>query len=154
MLLATVGVLGFLVLQPGLGFSYSTGTRVHTLLYMAASIVIGVQAVQLALLTKWLGVVSGIVPEPRWLAQTKPLRTVETGLLFGGALFLLGVLWSLAILYGWGSGGFGALDPVEGMRVVIPAVTLMIVGMQAVAGALFAGSAELCWRTVDRKRNG
>jgi hypothetical protein len=121
---------------------------------MAAAIVIGVQSVQLALLTKWLGVVSGIVPEPQWLMRTKPLRTVETGLLFGGALFLLGVVWSVGILYGWGSAGFGALNPAEGMRVVIPAVTLMIVGMQAVAGALFAGSAELCWRTVDRKRNG
>ena len=26
-----------------------------------------------------------------------------------------------------------------------------IVGMQAVAGALFAGAVQLCWRTVDRK---
>ena len=152
--LALIGTLGFLALQPAFGFSFSVGSRVHTLLYMAASIVIGVQLVQLALLTKWLGVVSGIVPEPTWLRRTKPLRTVETGLLFGGVLFLLGLLWSIAILYGWGSAGFGALNPVEGMRVVIPAVTLMMVGMQAVAGALFAGSAELCWRTVDRKRNG
>lgn len=154
LLLAVVGMAGFLALQPAFGLAFSMGSRVHTLLYMAAAIVIGVQAVQLALLTKWLGVVSGIVPEPAWLMRSKPLRTVETGLLFGGLLFLLGVLWSVGILYGWGSGGFGALNPAEGMRVVIPAVTLMIVGMQAVAGALFAGSAELCWRTVDRKRNG
>ncbi|MFC5496693.1 glycosyltransferase family 2 protein [Caenimonas terrae] len=154
LLLASVGMLGFLALQPLFGLAFSMGSRVHTLLYMAAAIVIGVQAVQLALLTKWLGVVSGIVPEPPWLMRTKPLRTVETGLLFGGVLFLIGVLWSIGILYGWGSSGFGALNPAEGMRVVIPAVTLMIVGMQAVAGALFAGSAEICWRTVDRKRNG
>lgn len=154
LLLAALGMLGFLALQPAFGLAFSMGSRVHTLLYMAAAIVIGVQAVQLALLTKWLGVVSGIVPEPPWLMRTKPLRTVETGLLFGGVLFLIGVLWSVGILYGWGSTGFGALNPAEGMRVVIPAVTLMIVGMQAVAGALFAGSAELCWRTVDRKRNG
>jgi hypothetical protein len=110
--------------------------------------------IQLAILTKWLGAVSGIVPEPRWLSRTKPLRTVETGVLVGGALFVWGLLWSLALALQWGSAGFGAVDPAEGMRAVIPAVLLMILGMQAVAGALFAGAAELCWRTVDRKRHG
>jgi glycosyltransferase involved in cell wall biosynthesis len=148
------GILGFIALQPSLGLPYSLGGRVHTLLYMAGAIVIGVQLIQLAVLTKWLGVMSGIVPEPAWFARTRNLRNVETGLLLGGALFLLGLLWSLAIVYDWGSTGFGALDPAEGMRIVIPAVALMIVGMQAVAGALFAGAADLCWRTVDGKRNG
>jgi hypothetical protein len=42
--------------------------------------------------------------------------------------------------------GFGALPPTEGMRAAIPAVTLMIVGMQAMAGTLFAGAIELAWR--------
>jgi len=31
------------------------------------------------------------------------------------------------------------------MRSVIPAVTLMILGMQAAAGALFAAALKLCW---------
>lgn len=142
------GSIGFLALQPSLSL------RVHSLLYMAGAIVLGMQMVQLAVLTKWLGAVSGIVPEPAWLARTKPLRTVETGILIGGVLFLSGLVWSLSLALDWGSAGFGAMDPAEGMRAVIPAVLLMIVGMQAVAGALFAGAAELCWRTVDRKQHG
>lgn len=147
------GLVGFAVLQPGLGFAFAQGMRVHSLLYMAAAIVMGMQLLQLAVLTKWLGVVSGIVPEPAWLTRSKPLHTVEAGLLVGGGMFVLGLLWSLAIVFEWGSSGFGARDPAEGMRAVIPAVALMIVGMQAVAGALFAGAAELCWRTVDRKND-
>jgi glycosyltransferase involved in cell wall biosynthesis len=142
------GSIGFVALQPSLSL------RVHSLLYMAAAIVIGVQMVQLAVLTKWLGAVSGVVPEPGWLKRTKPLRTVETGVLIGGLLFLSGLAWSLSLALEWGSSGFAAMDPAEGMRAVIPAVLLMIVGMQAVAGALFAGAAELCWRTVDRKQHG
>jgi glycosyltransferase involved in cell wall biosynthesis len=145
--LLAAGSIGFLALQPSLGL------RVHSLLYMAGAIVLGVQMVQLAVLTKWLGAVSGIVPEPAWLSRTKPLRTVETGVLIGGALFLSGLVWSVGLALDWGSAGFGAVDPAEGMRQVIPAVLLMIVGMQAVAGALFAGAAELCWRTVSSKRN-
>ena len=151
--LSVAGIVGFVLLQPSL-FSPSPALRVHSLLYMAGAVVLGVQLVQLAVLTKWLGAVSGIVPEPKWLSRTKPLRTVETGVLVGGAMFLSGLLWSLALAFDWGSSGFGALDPAEGMRVVIPAVLLMIVGMQAVAGALFAGAAELCWRTVRSKQNG
>ena len=148
------GILGFIALQPSLGLAFSAGGRVHSLLYMAGAMIIGMQLVQLAVLTKWLGVVSGIVPEPAWFVRTRPLRNVETGVLLGGGLFLLGLLWSLGIVYDWGSTGFGAMDPAEGMRAVIPAVALMIVGMQAIAGALFAGAADLCWRTVDGKRNG
>lgn len=142
LVLLASGATGYVALQP------SAGLRVHSLLYMAGAIVLGVQLVQLAVLTKWLGAVSGIVPEPEWLIRSKPLRTVETGVLAGGAMFLLGLLWSLSLAYEWGTTGFGALDPAEGMRAVIPAVLLMIVGMQAVAGALFAGAAELCWRTI------
>jgi len=150
--LLCAGVAGFIALQPSLGLAVSAGSRIHSMLYMAGAVVLGMQLLQLAVLTKWLGVASGIVPEPAWLARTKPLHTVETGLLLGGFMFVCGLLASLAILYDWGSAGFGALDPAEGMRVVIPAVTLMIVGMQAVAGALFAGATELCWRTVGSVR--
>jgi glycosyltransferase involved in cell wall biosynthesis len=143
--LLVVGALGFVVLQP------SAGLRVHSLLYMAGAIVLGMQLVQLAVLTKWLGAASGIVPEPAWLARSKPLQTVEAGVVAGGLMFLGGVFWSVSLALDWSSSGFGALNPAEGMRAVIPAVLLMIVGMQAVAGALFAGAAELCWRTVQGK---
>ncbi|MEJ6021467.1 glycosyltransferase family 2 protein [Ramlibacter sp. PS4R-6] len=138
------GLLGFAALQPT-----GAAPRVHSLLYMAAAVILGVQLVQLAVLTKYFGVSSGIVPAPAWLERSRPLRTVETGLLVGGALFVLGLLLSLFIVLDWGATGFGALDPAFGMQVVIPAVSLMIVGMQAVAGALFAGAAEICWRSVN-----
>jgi len=143
LLLLAGGVAGFMLLQPA-----GVAPRVHSLLYMAAAIILGVQLVQLALLTKWLGVSSGIVPEPAWLAHSRPIRTVEAGLVVGGILFLVGLLWSLSIVLDWSSTGFGALDPAFGMQVVIPAVALMIIGMQVMAGALFAGAVELCWRSV------
>lgn len=141
-LLILGGLIGFAALQPA-----GVAPRVHSLLYMAAATILGVQLVQLALLTKWVGVSSGIVPEPEWLRRSKPLRTVETGLIAGGLLFLLGLMWSLAIVLDWGATGFGALDPGFGMQQVIPAVALMIIGTQTMAGALFAGAIDLCWRT-------
>ena len=60
------------------------------------------------------------------------------------------MLWSVRLVYDWGAGGFGALDPTQAMRAAIPAVTLMIVGAQAAAGTLFAGALHSCWRSVER----
>lgn len=124
-------------------------SRVHTQLYMAGAVVLGVQLVQLAVLIKWLGVLAGIVPQPAWLRRSQPVRTVETGIVVGTALAASGALWSLTIVYDWGAGGFGSMDPVVGMRMVIPAVTLIIVGIQAAVGSLFAAAIELCWRTQE-----
>jgi glycosyltransferase involved in cell wall biosynthesis len=148
--LTCAGIGGLLVLQPLLPSSGSSATRIHSMLYSAGAIVLGVQLIQLAVMTKWIGVVSGIVPRPRWLATAQGFLNLEWGLVIGAALFVLGFLASLNLVYGWGIGGFGPIDPTEGMRSAIPAITLMIVGVQAAAGTLFAGAIELCWRTVGR----
>ncbi|WP_354005090.1 glycosyltransferase family 2 protein [Ramlibacter cellulosilyticus] len=151
-LLAVAGLLGFTWLQQPLGHD-GQDVRIHTLLYMAGAMVLGVQLVQLAVLTKWLGVLSGIVPPPAWLRRSQPLLKLEFGLVVGLGLFAIGLLWSVGLLQRWGGSGFGPLPPTEGMRAAIPAVTLMIIGMQAVAGTLFAAAVELAWRTGRQKRD-
>lgn len=145
------GLLGFAFLQQPWGNAQEL--RIHSMLYMAGAMVLGVQLLQLALLTKWVGVLSGIVPPPLWLKRAESLLSLERGLVAGGAFFVLGLLWSIGLVQQWSISGFGALPPTEGMRAAIPAVTLMILGMQAVAGTLFAGAIELAWRTGRRKRD-
>jgi glycosyltransferase involved in cell wall biosynthesis len=140
-----LGLAGFAVLQRGSISLPSIGFGIHSLLYMGAATVLGAQLIQLAVLTKWMGVLSGIVPKPRWLARWEPYLTLEAGLIVGTFFLLGGLGWSLALVYEWGATGFGALDPAQAMRAAIPAVTLMILGMQAAAGALFAAALKLCW---------
>jgi glycosyltransferase involved in cell wall biosynthesis len=139
------GLLGLAALQqPWAGDGEPL--RVHSMLYMAGAMMLGMQLLQLAVLTKWVGVLSGIVPRPSWLHYAERFLSLEAGLLFGLGLFGVGLAWSVGLVQQWGVSGFGALPPTEGMRAAIPAVTLMIVGMQAVAGTLFAGAIELAWR--------
>jgi glycosyltransferase involved in cell wall biosynthesis len=148
--LLAVGGLGFAALQQSpLSFA-SLGLDIHSLLYMAGATILGVQLIQLALLTKWIGVNAGIVPRPSWLRWAERMLSLEVGLIVGAGLFLLGLLWSVSLVRYWGGTGFGALDPRVVMRAAIPAVTLMVLGMQAAAAALFAGALELCWRTVAK----
>ena len=123
---------------------------IHSLLYMAASTVLGAQLIQLALLTKWVGIVSGVVPPQRWLDKLSPYLKVENGLLAGLLLIFLGLGWSAWLTWDWSSAGFGELDPTQTMRVAIPAVTLMILGAQAAAGSLFAGALNFSWASSER----
>jgi hypothetical protein len=124
--------------------------RIHSLLYMSAATILGAQMIQLAVLTKWIGILSGVVPPQRWLTRWEPYFRVENGLIAGLVCGVLGLLWSGRLVFDWGVSGFGALDPTQTMREAIPAVTLMILGVQAAAGALFAGAVHFCWQSPQR----
>ena len=154
----------WLFLYPGLvlmvlglgGFALgATGMRgslgIHSLLYMAAATVLGAQLIQLALLTKWVGIMSGVVPPQRWLTRLSPYLKLENGLLAGILLIFVGLSWSAWLTWDWGVAGFGALDPIQTMRVAIPAVTLMILGAQVAAGSLFAGALNFSWASSERE---
>jgi len=144
LLLMLLGLAGFAFGALGQMFG------VHSLLYMAAATVLGGQLIQLALLTKWIGIVSGVVPPQRWLARLSPFLKIENGLLAGLLFMLLGLAMSVGLTVDWGAAGFGALEPEQTMRVAIPAVTLMILGAQMAAGSLFAGALNFNWASAER----
>jgi hypothetical protein len=146
--LTVLGLAGFAVGAQGAG---QLQLGIHSLLYMAAATVLGAQLVQLALLTKWMGIMSGVVPPQRWLSRLSPYLKLENGLLAGMLLVLVGLAGSAWLTWDWGTAGFGALDPTQTMRVAIPAVTLMILGAQVAAGSLFAGALNYSWASSERK---
>jgi len=148
--LLAAGLSGFILLQYGPLNLKSIGLDIHSLLYMAAATVLGAQMVQLALLTKWMGVLSGVVPPQRWLLRWERYLKLENGLMGGLAFVLIGLTWSVWLLLDWRAEGFGVLDPSVTMRSAIPAVTLMILGVQAATGALFAGALHFCWLSPNR----
>ena len=149
-LLLAFGLVGFgLLRQGGVQISF-VGFGVHSLLYMAAATILGTQLIQLAVLTKWMGVLSRLVPKPNWIASMEKFVSLELGLLLGAGMLLGGFAWSVALVVQWSAAGFGPLDPARAMHEVIPAVTLMIVGTQAAAGALFAAALKACWPSTER----
>ncbi len=145
--LLVVGALGLLLGLPGVASLAWPHLGVHSLLFMGAATILGLQLLVFAMLTKWLAVLAGMVDQPRWMANLQSVFSVELGLLLGFGGFLAGLVWSLAITLDWGRSGFGALDPVETMRSVIPAVTLMAVGMQTAMGSAFAGALLSSWQS-------
>lgn len=150
-LLVGAGLAGFALLLSGPWQVGHVALGIHSLLYMAAAVVLGFQLIQLAFLAKWAGVVTGIVPSPKWLEKLAASARVETGLVLGIGLALSGLMWSARLASNWGAAGFGALDPTAVMRQAIPAVTLMITGVQAIAGSLFAGALHFAFRSLAKR---
>jgi hypothetical protein len=63
--------------------------------------------------------------------------TLESGLLLGALLALLGgVAWVLSLAH-WRSRHFGPLDPEQTLRIVIPAVVCFTLGFQTILSSFF-----------------
>ncbi len=148
--LTLVGLLGFAWLARGPVALGHVGLDVHSMLYCSATTILGMQLTQFAFLVKWIAVVSGIVKEPTWIVSARRFASVEVGLIVGLAVFLAGTLWSIGLFLNWRDAGFNELNPQITMRSVIPAVTMLVIGLQACAGAMLAGALQIAWKTLVR----
>jgi hypothetical protein len=113
------------------------GLDVHTLLYAAAAVLIGFQAVLFAIFSKVFAIGAGLMPEDVRLSRVTRVIGLEAGLAVGALLALAGFVGSLAAVGEWGSNSFGPLSPNQMLRLVIPSVTAMIVGFETILGSFF-----------------
>jgi glycosyltransferase involved in cell wall biosynthesis len=117
--------------------------KVHTLLYSATALIIGFQIVSFAVFTKAFAISEGLLPEDRKLRRFLRYINLEVGLIIGVILFLLGMGGSLYALYIWNARLYGALDPAVTMRIVIPSVTALALGVQVVFSSFFLSVLQL-----------
>jgi len=105
---------------------------IHTLLFSAAALIVGFEAVVFGVFTMIFGITEDLLPEDRRLDHLFKYVTLEVGLCVGGALLTLGLLlgvWNLGV---WRAHGFGPLHVQETLRIAIPSVTLVVLGCQIV----------------------
>jgi glycosyltransferase involved in cell wall biosynthesis len=129
-------VTGLLILPGPLTFG-SIHFDIHTLLYAAMAVVIGFQAVTFALFTKVFAISEGLLPEDARLNRLLRWINLELGLMVGALLLFFGLGTSVYALSGWGALAFGALDPFRVMRMIIPAVTALVLGCQIILSSFF-----------------
>ena len=109
----------------------------HTLVYAAAFILLGFQAIAFAVFTKLFAISEGLLPPSAILDKLFRYVTLEVGLLVGALLVGVGVGTSVYALGFWQSQHFGPLDYSHTMRVVIPAALCLILGVQTVFASFF-----------------
>ncbi len=136
-LLILVGLLGCTILLPGPTVIHGIGFDVHTLLYAFVFILLGFQFVAFAMFTKVFAITEGLLPEDPRLNRVFRWVTLETGLVVGALLMIIGTAGSLFAVSGWGKSSFGALDPEHMLRIVMPAVFSLSLGLQIVTSSFF-----------------
>ena len=99
--------------------------------------VVGLQLIAFAFFTKVFAIAEGLLPQDPQFARIFKFFTLEKGIA-AGLMFLLsggGVLvYALAV---WKSAHYGALDYSENLRRLLPAVTLIVAGIQIVFSSFF-----------------
>jgi glycosyltransferase involved in cell wall biosynthesis len=122
------------------------GFDIHTMLYAAGATVLGVQLMLFSLVARTIGVLKSLLPMTPLLARFLRIFTLERGILAGLALGAGGfALAGYSVILA--SAHLGAIDPVRMMRVIIPSVTLMLVGAETVFASFLLGFIDV--RTGD-----
>lgn len=135
--LMAIGLLaGFLLLQ-GPVFVGTIGFDAQTLLYAAAAVILGFQAVAFGVFTKVFAISEGLLPEDSRLTFDRIKVSLERGLILGAALILTGLICSVYSVWTWKRVHFGILDPTRTLRIIIPAITALVIGVQIVFSSFF-----------------
>ena len=136
-LLMAVGILGFLTLlaQPLRLGSFSID--INTMLYLGAFTSVGLQIAFFGLFAKLFSINVGLIPKDKKIVSICNFLSLELCLIIGGILIIVGMSLAIYSLFLWKSIGFGQLDPLVSMRIVIPAVISFVVGIQIAFSGFF-----------------
>lgn len=110
---------------------------IHTLLVSGFLVLLGHLLVVFAVFTKAFAVHEGIHPPDPAFERALAAVNLERGLVAGGLITLGGLVLLGAAVLGWRRAGFGGLDPRTTMREVIPAVVLLVLGLQTAFASFF-----------------
>jgi glycosyltransferase involved in cell wall biosynthesis len=122
---------------------------VGTLAVACMMVVIGFQLVAFAVYTKVFAIAEGLLPDDPRLARLFKVFTLEKGLVAGVIVLLCGLALLVRAVWIWREAGYGMLSPEENLRRLIPAATLVILGIQGVFASFFMSVLGL--KTVSRK---
>ena len=123
-----LGVTGSAALLAGAAWTAGLGL----LLVSSAAILLGFQSVAFAFCARIYAFNEGLLPEDKPLEAMFNRFTLETGLVAGAALLVIGLTAGVIAAVGWSPSGVGTLTSREALQVAIPAVTAVCLGGQVV----------------------
>ena len=127
--------------------------NVGTLAVTCMTAIVGFQLVAFAFFTKVFAIAEGLLPDDPKLTRVLKFFTLETGILAGTGVFLVGIILLARSLWLWGQAHFGELPSMEdNLRRLIPAATLVVLGIQGIFSSFFMSALGL--KTKARKPPG
>jgi glycosyltransferase involved in cell wall biosynthesis len=110
---------------------------VDTLVYAVISVLLGFQAVVIALFAKVFAMAEGLLPPDQKMERFFSYLNLENGLVFGGLIFLVGLGLSVYAVESWHSHHFGVLNASQMLRLTLPAAVSMTFGFQVAMASFF-----------------
>jgi len=138
-LTATGGILLFF-LSIGPVFFGPVRLDINSMLVAAMMLLVGFQLLYSAVFLRIYGFTQGFLPDQPDLRQLLRKITLEKGVVAGLLVGAAGFFLLLSAFGFWMKTSFGSLDPVASARQVVPAVTLLALGVQVVFGSFFLSS--------------
>jgi len=135
--LFSIGILAMFLIATGPVTIGGLGLDIHTMAYAGVAIVLGFQMLLLSIFTRMMGMKFGWLPINTHYQCWISYLTLETCLIAGSLLFLVSLAMSSHALQLWMNTDFGALEPRQVMRWVVPSVTIMSIGGELILAGFF-----------------
>src|ERR1700730_2332892 len=124
--------------------------NVGTLTVACMTVVIGFQLIVFAFFTKVFAIAEGLLPDDPKFSRVFKFFTLEKGIVFSLAALVAGGTCLAHALWIWKSVNYGALPSMEeNLRRLIPAVTLVVLGIQSLFSSFFMSILGL--KTASRR---
>ena len=121
--------------------------NVGTLAVACMTIIIGCQLVAFAFFVKVFAIAEGLLPDDPKLTRVLKIFTLEKGIVVGLLVLLGGIFLLAQSVWIWRMNHYGLLDPSENLRRLIPAATLVVLGIQGIFSSFFMSTLGLKTKT-------
>jgi glycosyltransferase involved in cell wall biosynthesis len=122
---------------------------VGTLAVTCMAVIVGLQLVAFAFFTKVFAIAEGLLPQDPQFSNVFRFFTLEKGIVAGLAVLIFGCGLLAYALHLWRTAHYSPLDASENLRRLLPAVTLIVVGIQVVFSSFFLSMLGL--KTASRR---
>lgn len=123
---------------------------IHSLLYAAMAIIVGVQSIQFWAFANAHGMYEGILPPNAALHRLLRVATVERGLITAAILLVIGLVLGVLAVSSWSNAAFGLLDPTLTMRLAIPSAVCIVLAFEIAYGVFVLNVLGIRERRPDR----
>jgi glycosyltransferase involved in cell wall biosynthesis len=148
-----LSLLGFFFAAPLSVDNFQIGGilfNVGTLAVACMTIIVGFQLVAFAFFVKVFAIAEGLLPDDPKLTRAFKIFTLEKGIVLGLLVLFAGIALLAHAVWIWKQVHFNAtLLPEENLRRLIPAATLVVLGIQTIFSSFFMSALGL--KTATRK---
>ncbi len=137
-ILCTLGLGGGIWLCLGEQTIGKTELGIHTMLYCMMSIIVGMNVLLFYVFTKLYAARSHFIPNDIMADKISKVGE-DKGILFGFIVIVVGLVLSIKAFILWKETSFGNMVPEILMRIIIPAATMIEIGIEVIFASFFIG---------------